>query len=191
VRPARALPYALYAHGRVETSTGSFRIDFGNTGGAAAVFHVRSADGAHKPRNYTVEPHKRLSDTWSGGADYDLSVYGPNGFLRGFKGSLPGPGKANLEVEALCDHKGNGITLSILNRALQPAKISVRNQYTGDTFEQVLDAGKSLSKDWPLIRLFGWYDLVITVDGDAGFEYRFAGHVETGRDSISDPALGG
>jgi phospholipase C len=191
VRPARALPYALHAHGRIETSTGSFRIEFGNTGGAAAVFHVRSGNATHQPRSYTVGSQKRLSDTWTGGTDYDLSVYGPNGFFRGFKGSIPGPGKANLEVGALCDHKGNGITLSISNRALQPAKIRIRNQYTGRTFEQVLDAGESRSKHWRLILLFGWYDLVITVDGDPGFEYRFAGHVETGRDSISDPALGG
>jgi phospholipase C len=31
----------------------------------------------------------------------------------------------------------------------------------------------------------------ITVDEDPDFEYRFAGHVETGSDSISDPAMGG
>jgi hypothetical protein len=38
--------------------------------------------------------------------------------------------------------------------------------------------------------MYGWYDLVITVEGDPGFEYHFAGHVETGEDSISDPAIG-
>jgi len=37
----------------------------------------------------------------------------------------------------------------------------------------------------------GWYDLVITVEQDPTFEYRFAGHIETGRESISDPAMGG
>jgi hypothetical protein len=29
------------------------------------------------------------------------------------------------------------------------------------------------------------------VQDDEAFEYRLAGHVETGRDSMSDPALGG
>jgi phospholipase C len=37
----------------------------------------------------------------------------------------------------------------------------------------------------------GWYELVITVDGDSHFEYRFAGHLENGDDSISDPLMGG
>jgi hypothetical protein len=37
----------------------------------------------------------------------------------------------------------------------------------------------------------GWYDLIVTVAGDSTFKYRLAGHVETGKDSFSDPALGG
>jgi phospholipase C len=37
---------------------------------------------------------------------------------------------------------------------------------------------------------FGWYDLTITVDADSTAQWRIAGHVETGRDSMSDPALG-
>jgi len=31
--------------------------------------------------------------------------------------------------------------------------------------------------------------LIVTVAGDPTFNYRLAGHVETGPDSISDPAL--
>jgi phospholipase C len=42
-----------------------------------------------------------------------------------------------------------------------------------------------------LSQFYGWYDLIITVAGDPNFNYRLAGHVETGADSISDPALGG
>src|SRR5262249_442316 len=78
VRPARALPYALHAHG-MQPGDGTFRIDFRNVGGAAAVFQVRSAGAAEGPRTYTVEPHKRLSDVWSAtaldGSRYDVAVY--------------------------------------------------------------------------------------------------------------------
>jgi len=38
---------------------------------------------------------------------------------------------------------------------------------------------------------FGWYDLTVTVNSDSNALWRIAGHVETGRDSVSDPALGG
>ena len=34
-------------------------------------------------------------------------------------------------------------------------------------------------------------DLIVTIGGDPSFEYRLAGHVETGQDSFSDPVLGG
>ena len=34
-------------------------------------------------------------------------------------------------------------------------------------------------------------DLTVSVDGDPQFEHRFAGHVENGEDSISDPLMGG
>jgi phospholipase C len=54
----------------------------------------------------------------------------------------------------------------------------------------VLEPWESVSTNWSLRRMYGWYDLVITVEGDPGFEYQFAGHVETGEDSISDPAMG-
>lgn len=35
------------------------------------------------------------------------------------------------------------------------------------------------------------YDLAVTVKGDPTFEHRYAGHVENGKASISDPGMGG
>ena len=37
---------------------------------------------------------------------------------------------------------------------------------------------------------FGWYDFSITIKDNAIFEKRFAGHIETGKESMSDPAMG-
>ena len=96
VRPAGALSFALHARAVVQTDDGSVRIDLGNTGRAAAVFQVRSADPAHAPRTYTIQPGTPLSDVWNvagiGATDYDLSVYAANGFLRRFQGSVAPPG---------------------------------------------------------------------------------------------------
>jgi phospholipase C len=36
----------------------------------------------------------------------------------------------------------------------------------------------------------GWYDITVTVHGNSSYLRRLAGHVETGKPSISDPALG-
>src|SRR5690606_396831 len=37
---------------------------------------------------------------------------------------------------------------------------------------------------------FGWYDFSIKVKGSNLFEKRYAGHVETGKESVSDPYMG-
>jgi len=42
-----------------------------------------------------------------------------------------------------------------------------------------------------LARSFGWYDITLTTDSDPSFAQQLAGHLETGRDSVSDPTLGG
>ncbi|MDO9103506.1 MAG: phospholipase C, phosphocholine-specific [Methylovulum sp.] len=194
IRPARALPYALHAHGKANTAKGTFKIAFTNTGTAAAVFHVRSGDGALAPRSFTVEANKNLIGNWKSDAGYyDLSVYGPNGFFRGFKGNTSGGNPANLDVSASYsyDETKISIKLDLVNLSTQTAKIHVHNKYTGKNFVKELKAGESISKNWPLARFFGWYDLTITVEGDANLEYRFAGHVESGKDSYSDPIMGG
>ena len=86
VRPARALPYALEAFGRLVGN--SFQIDFRNVGSQTAVFHARSANPSDLPRCYTVEPSLWLTGAWSPAANnaYDVSVHGPNGFFRSYKG---------------------------------------------------------------------------------------------------------
>jgi phospholipase C len=195
VRPARAIPYTLDARGVVHDADGSFQIQFRNTGHASAVFQVRSGNSADLPRTYTVEPLQRVTDNWSvaaiGASTYDLSVYGPNGFYRAFRGGVSGRHTANLQVRAVYDEQGKDIELVISNRASQSARISVFNRYTSRTVTLELGPGDSESKSWSLNRTSGWYDLTITVDGDPRFHHQVAGHLEDGEDSISDPLMGG
>ena len=57
----------------------------------------------------SVEYGKQLSDYWSAASvtagKYDLRAFGPNGFLREFKGNLllAGTGRAQPEVESIYD----------------------------------------------------------------------------------------
>jgi phospholipase C len=118
-------------------------------------------------------------------------VYGPNGFFRSFKGGITGRRRARLDVRAAYDTDANAITLEISNQADQTADIGIFNKYSRNRAGQILRPGESATKRWSLKNVWGWYDFVITVDGDSGFEYRVAGHVETGDDSISDPLMGG
>ncbi len=191
VRPSRALPYELYAYGSVELANGTFTIAFLNTGAVGAVFQVRSGNSADNVRAYTVEAGKTLSGTWTESPTYDLSVYAPNGFTRYFKGSTTA-GAAALEVRESYDTNGQGsIGWRITNVGVANATVSVLDAYSGQVVTQRLEAGQSFENLWSRESFFGWYDLIVTVAEDPTFNYRLAGHVETGRDSFSDPALGG
>jgi phospholipase C len=191
IRPARALPYQLDVHATVNSALGSVRLTFSNTGWASAVFHVRTGNSAEPVRNYTVEPGKTLSGAWQVAGSYQLSVYGPNGFARYFNGSI-GRGAAALDVQSIYKRSAHGsIELRVTNILPAPADVTLLNAYTGHSISGLLDARETLAHEPSLAEFFGWYDLVVTVAGDATFSYRLAGHVETGRDSFSDPALGG
>jgi len=191
IRPARAVPYEMNVFATVDAFTNTVFLQFFNVGPATVVFQVRSGNPADLVRTYTVEPGKQLSDTWNETGNYDLSVYGPNGFVRYFKGSVSSAAAA-LGVSSKYNTFGQGsIGVSITNVAGSPAEVSVLNAYTGNTVTRLLQAGKTFEDDLSLQQFFGWYDLIVTVAGDSTFNYRLAGHVETGRDSFSDPAMGG
>jgi phospholipase C len=189
IRPARALPYELNVVGAASPAEGTVRIEMGNTGRSAAVYQLRSGDGSSGPWTYTVGAGDKLFDTWTfgPGGQYDLSVYGPNGFLRRFKGSL-GDEAANLLVSCAYEREP-GITLEIHNRGVSNARVSVVDAYGRRPVSFSIEAGKRMTWHWSLEASFGWYDLTVQVDSDAGFLQRVAGHVETGRDSMTDPAM--
>ena len=192
VRPARALPYELHAHGQLNASKSTFELEFSNTGKAGAVFEVRSGNPADTVRMYTVEPGKKLSGTWTVGSQYDLSVYGPNGFARYFKGST---GRTARPLSSF--RPGTGRTITAQSSCESPtwasskATVILLDAYTGEQDLRFLRPGETLEDNNRLDRFYGWYDLVVKVNEDPTFECRLAGHVETGDDSFSDPALGG
>jgi phospholipase C len=191
IRPARALPYQLNIHASVSASSGMIGLTFSNSGHQTAVFHVRSGNPSDVVRTYTVEPGKHLTDSWTAAPSYNLSVYGPNGFARYFNGST-GSGAAALDVRSAYDsEEGGEIELTIRNVAGVQAEVTVSNAYTGNLVSHTLHSHETIEEEVSLSKFHGWYDLIVTVAGDATFKYELAGHVETGKDSFSDPALGG
>jgi phospholipase C len=174
---------------------GAFAIDFVNPGRATVVYQVRSALGAHAPRSYTVEPGKQLAGLWpvkaQGLAAYGLAVHGPNGFYRAFRGGVD-THSTRLLVRAAYDEARNDIVLSITNQSEHATVLRVADAYSprqGDE-KRRLSVGETHTLRWPLARTRGWYDLLLTVDGDSTYAAQLAGHVENGRPSISDPAMG-
>jgi phospholipase C len=188
-RPARALPYDLHVHG--EVSNGGVRIFFSNPGKAGAALQVRSGDGLTGPWTYTVGAGDETSDSFGtvGASSYDYSVHGPNGLLRTFAGSL-GPSGATVSVRAIYGDDSEGIVLVLRNHGSGALKVSILDAYSGETHTQRLHPLDSATYANGLRKSFGWYDLTVTVDSDSSFVRQLAGHVETGKPSVTDPAIG-
>ncbi len=82
------------------------------------------------------------------------------------------------------------IELKITNVSAQPVLVDVLDAYTGNQGSRVLRPNDTSEGEQSLGEFHNWYDLIVTVDEDPAFKYHLAGHVETGRNSFSDPALG-
>jgi len=59
------------------------------------------------------------------------------------------------------------------------------------SWKGTLKAKSKSEQKYSLISSANWYDFSVTLKGIDGYSRRFAGHMETGETSISDPLLGG
>ncbi|MFC5408687.1 phosphocholine-specific phospholipase C [Larkinella bovis] len=217
IRAACPLPYQLYADGKLSADKKSFGITlqakneiFGakSAGSPFTVYALDNyASAAHKPerdikvRDYAVSAGDRLADSWPLSnfeqETYHFRVYGPNGFFR----ELIGNGQDPL-LDIQCEYQrktpqsktltGN-IELKITN--LDKAKavtVEVKDHaYKTGTKSKVVAKGAQGSLVLDLSKSFGWYDFSVKVSGQTVFEKRYAGRVETGKPSFTDPLMGG
>ncbi len=196
-RPSRALPYELHTAAKVLSAT-SIALTFSNTGGAGAVFHVYDRKHLDQiPRRYTVEAGKQLVGNWDLATDngvYDLWVLGPAGYHRHFTGSAVTTAADPLpEVQVCYDIANGNVYLKLVNNATVAANYTITaNAYLSEgPWTGTLAAKDKVEQHWSLQASGHWYDFTLTVKGLPGFSRRFAGRVETGEASISDPAQGG
>lgn len=190
-RPARAVPYVLNVNAVANRAAGEVTLEFINTGKKTAVFQVRSNSALQPPRSYTVSPHTHLSDLWAfavlGLDAYGLSVYGPNGFLRAYKGGAGAA--ANFQSAIVYDIASGGVTLTSVNKGTTACELQVLNVYTAQTVTKELHPGAKFEQFFALLSYHGWYDFILTVASDMAFRQQLAGHLETGKDSTTDPAI--
>jgi phospholipase C len=185
-RPARALPYRLHVHG--EAQADHVTLSFVNEGRAGAAFGVWSAAGGGGPWFYTVGAGSRLAaDIPVEQAGYDLTVHGPNGFLRRFAGHAAD----GMTVDAAYQPERGQIVLAISNPGPVRRLTVTPGAYPhGAARVRQLEAGQTLTEAWRIDRSAHWYDLIVTSDHDPRWSRRLSGHMETGRPSLSDPAIG-
>lgn len=206
-RPSRALPYALSVGADVDVERTQLTLSFDNHGRAGAVLHVYDRQHLDRvPRRYTVEAGKQLRGTWELADDagrYDLWVLGPNGFHRHLVGDCGtdllanGRGTAHStlpppELRVGYDTPSGNLYLVLKNPSARAVTFNIAaNAYFETRPTRVTVAPNAQTARYFWLRASGhWYDFTVTVDELPCWSRRLAGRVETGRDSISDPAQG-
>ncbi|KVD63626.1 phospholipase C, phosphocholine-specific [Burkholderia ubonensis] len=196
VRPARALPYELHVNARVDGAN-RLRIEFANRGEQGAHFNVYATNRGDGPWRYTVGAHRTLHadfDLSATNGAYAFSVYGPNGFVRIFSGNASAAAAhrrnhAQPEVKAGYDVANGNLYLKLHNHGTGHVTLTLTDNAYGAPARQVtLHAGDERVEQWLLASSHQWYDVTVSDGANGTFSRRFAGHVENGRPSYSDPA---
>jgi phospholipase C len=176
-------------HASATLQGSSLSLTFRNEGTAGAVFHVYDRHHLERiPRRYTVEAGHSLTDPWEvSGGRYDLWVLGPNGFVREFSGQ---GGVSEIDVALAYLVRERAVEFRLANRNEKPVKLSFQsNVYRPAAAKEVeVAAYGSVSLRQDVATSGNWYD--ITLRTAQGFGRRFAGRMETGKNSVSDPAMG-
>jgi phospholipase C len=192
-RPARALPYQPNATCRIDHDTRAVCIEMTNSGVQAAHHAIYANSGGDDSlRQYDVPAHGgSIKDRFSVPTDgrYDLSVYGPNGFLRRAAGNVDGAG-GQLEVTSSygLDAAGRAIfLLTITNGSNEDVVFAIESNANRSDGPQtdVLTPGQTRDISWD-VELYtnGYYDFTAMVNTDPVFLRRFAGRLEPGARSF-------
>lgn len=217
IKPSCAIPYQLQVDGQLSADRKSFEIKFSNKNEvfgkatAGAPFNVyapgnyKQIDGGNfvpaRTWAYGLKPGSLINDEWPlhefEQDAYHLRVYGPNGFYREFMGDA-----TDLQITVTLDYQHQRLNktaltgnarLLIHNSGGKDKTITISHHGYANKEANHLVKGKSQTE--PLIidlqKSHGWYDFTVKINGHPQFAIRYAGRVETGKASFTDPVMGG
>lgn len=185
-RPACALPYELEASIALDKESARIRLEAGNARNgkqaAGGAFNVYRYGADMSARAYAVAPGDAIEDELPIAGACHVRIDGPNGFMRELRAAASAAFSAEVRADGatlqltLVNHTGNALSVQVADKsygaALSPVSLEANEK---KTVPISTDAGKR------------WYDLSVSA---AETEFRFAGHLETGDWSTSDPAMG-
>jgi phospholipase C len=214
VRTACALPYELYTDGALSADKKSFEIKFAAANGvfgkdaAGSPFKVyapvkyndaQSKDEISRNWHFAVAAGNQLTYNWPieafDNGNYHLRVDAPNGFYRMFTGNANNPQlkiSCQYEKSKLNPAKFTGnVLVTIANNDARAVNVIIcDNAYKSGSINKTIAANAQTSVVLDLTKNFNWYDFSVKVNGNIDFEERFAGRVETGAATKTDPVMG-
>lgn len=203
-RPSCALPYDLTGElmrtdqplSGITLYLGVEKTFGGQSAGAPFTAYLRSATGQVQVRNYAVRAGDTVLDgialdDFPGGV-YDIRVYGPNGFYREARGSRKFEVGVELDVERGLNQIPTGkLFVRLRNATQETVTVTIGDAgYGGSAQTRRLRKGATAKVARETASSGGWYDIAVRCDTESGWGRRYAGRVETGKASTSDPQIG-
>jgi phospholipase C len=210
VKPACAIPYLLTVNGKLNKENNSFMVSFSADKpafqnlepiGAPFLVYADVKYNGETGRNwaFAIAAGEKLTESWAvnnfENGSYDLIINGPNGFYRRFKGT-----EQDLAIDFNCIAERSGVLkkytgnlqLLIENEEDKSIKVKITdNAYRMNHKTILIEAKQEKIVTLNLQKSKGWYDFTISCDENKLMVKQYAGHVETGQESITDPLMGG
>jgi phospholipase C len=190
-RPARPLRYALHAQ-CTPAREGGLTLSLDNRGAWGAVLHAYDPRRPERlPRRYTLGAGQRASEPWPGDEDgsYALWLFGPNGWHRRFAGQ-GGPGEPTAQLWV--GPGARALRLRLANPGPSALAFELRAlAYVSDAPRELFVAAGATRQIELALESHHWYDWQLSLPAQLPWLRRFAGHVETGQASLTDPAMHG
>lgn len=208
-KSACALPYELYVHGQL-LDQGGFVIEmncskalFGENA-SGAPFNIYALNEYRQPGSgqwetrcnwsYAVAAGDTLKDQWETTRfkddRYGFEVFGPNGFYRMFSGER-GEAPLHVSCQYLIKKKSVQVILDVWNQSDQKLVLQIKDVSYGGGYQMLaLDPGKKRAIGFDVAKNHNWYDLELTIEGNSLWKRKFAGRVETGIPTRTDPVMG-
>ena len=181
-RPHRPTNYQLHADVTVNRTASTVTAALTNGGKVGAGFAVYP--DAYLPAvvtPVTVTRSAAGSYTWDAtltAGKYAFSVYGPDGFLTSFAGTVVPAGQASGQIPVVtAAQKPAKVELTLANEGSTAVVYTlVPHDYQGHKQTVTVKAGAVKSVAWP-VNADGYYDVVITANTSDGFRRRYAGRL--------------
>jgi phospholipase C len=180
-RRHRPLPYQPNANASADRASRRVTLSLTTTGRSAQSFAVYSATSTpFTAIPVLVGPGETATHTADAAADgsYELDVYGPNGFLRSFAGTLVAAGNRGAAVPAVTAvTTARSLHLHLANQGHAAITFTLTGtDHTHHRETHHVAPGATVPVGWPTPD--GWYDVTVTADDGSAFAYRYAGRLE-------------
>ncbi|MDM1406738.1 phosphocholine-specific phospholipase C [Myroides sp. DF42-4-2] len=140
--------------------------------------------------NFSVDENDPITYAWNKQALedglYNFSVHSFNGFYRNFKGHIADP-QVEIDFRVLTNQM---IQLVLKNKTNLPLSFFIQDVVYEKTNQKITvdpQAEQLIELDYANYK--GWYDVIVTLVDHKAFMYQYAGHIENGKSSITDPYM--